>query len=329
MTQNSKPGKVSIKPFVDPTKENMGLENYGYVVFPNTFQVESLAAIEQNGKSIYLNGLNEFANSVKGIKDSSKREAVIKDIRETVSLLERERNFNFVEPGDKDFWSKIEMFRADNSEIWGKINIRLGNDALILDPVNNLDHLILIKAIEGNGFSLVAQSYEDARRSGKKWYLDRQIDTMASKISTTKLRNKALSILSELADENPRKLFYIVKNIDGNSIQYTNKTLQDIVYDNLDRYINGLAHDGDKKRCASTFIDLAGLSNDELKIKAIIRDAIFFKYIIAKSDGVLYEASQNILLGRNNAEVLEFLKNPGNDDILDTILAKVESTWAQ
>ena len=32
-------GKVSIKPYVDPTKENMGLENYNYVVFPRTYQV--------------------------------------------------------------------------------------------------------------------------------------------------------------------------------------------------------------------------------------------------------------------------------------------------
>lgn len=322
-------GKVSIKPYVDPTKENMGLENYNYVVFPRTYQVESLAAIEQNGKMRYLNGLNEFAPEVKAIKDPEKREAVIKDIRETVSILERERAFNVIDPEDKDFWSKVTMFKPDNQEIWGNITLRLGNDDMFLDPANNADHLIIIKAIEGNGFSLVAPSYEDCKRTNKKWYLDRQIDTMSTKISTTKLKNKALAILQELFDEEPRKLFYIAKNIDSSSVQYTNKTLSDIIYDNLDKYINGFAHEADKKKCANTFIETAKLGNDELKIKAVIRDASFYKYISPKADGVLYETSQNIMLGRNNAEVLEFLKNPVNEDVLDTIMAKVELNWSK
>lgn len=322
-------GKVSIKPFVDPTKENMGLELYNYVVFPNTYQVESLAAIEQNGKMRYLNGLNEFAPEIKMIKDPEKKEAVIKDIRETVAILERERAFNQIDPEDKDFWTKVQMFKPDNSEIWGNVTLRLGNDDMFLDPANNVDHLIIIKAIEGNGFSLVASSYEDCKRSNKKWYLDRQIDTMSTKISTTKLRNKALAILQQLFEEEPRKLFYIAKNIDPSSVQYTNKTLADVIYDNLDKFINGFAHEGDKKKCANVFLETAKMANDELKIKAVIKDASFYKYIAPKADGVLYETSQNIMLGRNNADVLEFLKNPVNEDVLDTLMAKVELLWSK
>ena len=119
-------GKVTIKPFTDPNQENMGLEKYNYVVFPNTFQVESLAAVEQNGKMRYLTGLNEFAPEVKQIKDSAKKSAVIKDIRETIALLERERAFNQIDPEDKDFWSKVELFTPSNSDIWGKVFLKLG-----------------------------------------------------------------------------------------------------------------------------------------------------------------------------------------------------------
>lgn len=321
-------GKISIKPFCDPTVENMGLENYNYVVYPGTFQVENLAAVEQNGKTRYLTGLNEFAPEVKNILDDEKRKAVIKDIRETIIQLERERAFNNdLAIGDKDFWNKVEMFKPDNADIWSKVMLRLGNDDIVLDPVNNLDHLLIIKAIENGGFSLVATSHEDCKRNKKKWYLDRQIDTIASKMSTTKLRNKALSILQDLSEENPRMLFYIAKNIDGSSVQYTNRTLQDVIYDNLDKYINGLGHDADKKRCARLFIEASELSNDILKVKSIIKDAAFYKYIIAKADGVLYEASQNIMLGRNISEVLEFLLNPANEDVLDTLMAKVENIW--
>ena len=71
-------GKISIKPYTDPNAENMGLEKYNYVVFPNTFQIETLAAIEVNGKTRYLNGLNEFAPEIKAIKDPEKKAAKIK-----------------------------------------------------------------------------------------------------------------------------------------------------------------------------------------------------------------------------------------------------------
>ncbi len=326
---NQKNTKVSIKPYCDPTVENMGLENYGYVVFPNTYQVESLASIEQHGKQIYLTGLNEFAPSVKSIKDEAKRNAVIKEIREVVSLLERERAFNEVKSSDENFWEKVKTYKSDNREVFSNITVRLGNDELILYPETNLDHLLIVKAIEGGGFGLVAQSYDDAIKFRKKWYLDRHIDTVASKISIKKLTNKAVSKLDELSNEEPRMLFYIAKCIDKNSVQYTNRTLNDTIYDNLDRYIKGVSFEGDARRAAQTFLDLTEISKEDLKLKAIIRDAIFYKFIASKSDGVLYEVSKSVVLGRNSAEVLEYLKNPTNDDMLDTIMAKVEETWAK
>lgn len=322
-------GKVTIKPYTDPNQENMGLEKYNYVVFPNTFQVETLAAVEQNGKTRYLTGLNEFAPEVKQIKNPEQKAAVINDIRKTVALLESERAFNQLDPEDKDFWNKVEMFKPDNSEVWGKVYIKLGNDDVVLDPKENLDHLILVKAIENGGFSLIASNFEEAKRTKAKWYLDRQIDTISTKTSISKLRNKALAVLQELSEEEPRKLFYIAKNLDGNSAQYTNKTLQDVIYDNMDKYVNALGYDNDKKRCANTFIDYSNMSIEDLKIKAIIKDASFYKYIILKPDGMLYEASQNVMLGRNVSDILEYLKNPTNEDMLDLLMAKVEDIWAK
>lgn len=323
-------GKVSIKAYCDPTQENMGLENYGYVVFPNTFQVETLAAVEQNGKTRYLTGLNEFAPEIKQIKDPEKKKAMINEIRKIVTTLEAERAFNYIKAEDEDFWTKVQTFTPDNSEIWGRVQLKLNNDDQVLDPANNLDHLIIVRAIEAGGFSLVASSFEDCKRSGKKWYLDRQIDSISNKTSITKLRNKALAMLQDLYEEDPRKLFYITKNLAGNnSVQYTNRTLGDIIYEAMDNYINGLGYDNDKKRCASSFIEYSKMSAEDLKIKAIIKDASFYKYIIAKGDGMLYESSQNVMLGRNVSEILEYLKNPVNDDMLDLLMAKVEELWSK
>ena len=327
---NQVTGKVSIKPYCDPTKENMGLENYGYVVYPGTMQIETLAAVESNGKLRYLTGLNEFAPEVKQITDPEKRAAIITDIRKTIIELEKERAYNTsLKIDDEDFWNKVELFKPDNQDIWGAVSVKLNNDEQFLDPAGNLDHVMLIKAIEAGGFTLVAPSFEDAKRLGKKWYLDRQINSNSVKTSVVKLRNKALSILNEISDENPRKLFYIAKDVSANSMGYNNRTFPDVIYDDLDKYINGLSYDNDKKRCAESFIKSSELSLEDLKIKAIIKDASFYKFITAKVDGILYEASQNVMLGRNVAEALEYLKNPLNQDILDILMAKVEGLWAQ
>ena len=322
-------GKISIKPYTDPNAENMGLEKYNYVVFPNTFQIETLAAIEVNGKTRYLNGLNEFAPEIKQIEDPEKKAAKIKNIREIVATLERERAFNHIKPEDEEFWAKVEMFQPDNSKIWGKVLLSLGNDSQQLDPKNNLDHLILVNAIENGGFSLVASSFEEAKRTKKKWYLDRQIDSISTKTSITKLRNKALAVMQETSEEEPRKLFYIAKNLNAKGVQYSNKTLADVIYNDMDLYVNGLGYDNNKKRCANTFIEHAKMSIEDLKIKAIIKDAAFYKFIITKPDGMLHEASQNVMLGRNVSDVLEYLKNPANEDMLDILMAKVEQMWSK
>ena len=44
---------------------------------------------------------------------------------------------------------------------------------------------------------------------------------------------------------------------------------------------------------------------------------------------MLYEATQNIMLGRNVADILEYIKNPVNESVLDLLLAKVEDTWTK
>lgn len=321
-------GRISIKPYSDPNIENMGLENYGEVVFPGTAQVETLACIEQNGKLRYMNGLNEFAPEVKQIKNPEEKAAVIRQIRETIVLLERERAYNTkLDVEDKNFWEHVEMFSPNNHEIWGKIELRLGNDEILLDPKNNLDHVMLIKAIEANGFSLVANSLQEAKINGKKWFLDKQIETISATVSVVKLKNKALAKLQEIYEEAPRKLFYIAKDIEANSYMYNNSTLPDTLYEAMDSFINGLSFDSDKRRCANAFLQSSDLTVEDLKIKAIVKDANFFKFIINKADGIMYEADQNIALGRSVAEIIQYLKNPQNTDVLDILMAKVENVW--
>ncbi len=329
LAETAKSGSITIKPFFDPNKSNLGLEKYGLALFDGIFHEEQLACIERNGVSRFITGLNEFAPEIKLIKDSEEREAKIREIRTVVSQLEKELAANIVDPKDSDFWNKIKLLKPDNSEFWSKISIRCGNEPVYLDPAKDPLDLIKIYAIEAGGFSIVAKSYEDAksRAVSPKFFLDKHVDTISSKTELSKLRNKAISELTKLFDKNQNKLFYVAKIVDGNSVQYKKSTPNDVVYDNMDRYITGNGVEPNLKRAAQTFLDAVALDMETLKIKSIIRDATYYKFIIAKSDGFIYHTDTSSLMGRNATECLEFLKNPLNDNILLDLTKKVEKYW--
>lgn len=322
-------GPISIKPLINPDADNMGLQNYNLSLFPGTFQEEQLACLEKNGIKRYITGLNEFAPEVKNIKDEEQKAAVIKDIRETVSQLERELAANIIDPKDEDFWMKVKLLKPDNDEFWSKITVRCGNEPLFLNPKNDPFDLIKLKAIEAGGFSIVAKSWEDAINMARppKFYLDKTVDTVASRTQTKKLRNKALSELDKLYNKNVNKLMYVCKIVDVHSAQYKKSTPIDVMYDNMDLYINGEGIEQNELRAAETFLKAVDLDMETLKLRALVKDASFYKTIAPRADGMIYHMQTSTMLGRNSSEVVEYLKNPLNETILIEILNNIEPMW--
>jgi hypothetical protein len=325
---NSRNKAITVRPFFDGKRFNMGLENYNLSMHDGVYHEEQLACLEANGTARYLTGLNEFAPEIKKLPEEFK-EAKIKDIRQTIAQLEKELAANVIDEQDPDFWNKVELLRPDNHDFWSKISLRCGNEPLYLDPTNNPFDLIKIYAIEAGGFSMVARSYEDARSkpTAPKFYLDRYEETVSTKTEVKKLRNKAISELDKLYTKNVNKLFYVMKVLDINSIQYKKSTPTDVIYDNADKFINGEGVENNARRAAQMFLDACNQDIETLKIRALIKDATFLKTIVLKGDGFIYHNSSNALLGRTQADVLEYLKNPLNDQILTDILKKVEPNW--
>jgi len=325
-----KSGRITIKPYLDRSISNMGLEDYEMVVFPGTYQREGIACVEQNGRIRYLNGLDESAPEVKGITNPEVKAAKIKEIRSIVAMLEFEKHYNVIDIDDVEFWNKVQTYKPNNTEFWSTITIECENKTIILDPVSKTEDLLKVLAIEAGGFPLVAKSKEDCI-SGlhkRKWYLDRHIETTSKKATVSKIKNKALSLLDEISDEMPRKLFYITKLISTNSMQYKNHTLADTIYDYLDEYINGYHHESNIKTASQTFIDFCSKDMQELKVRSIIKDSTFYKFIILKGDGLLYSNPENVMLGRNSSEVYEYLTNPLNEDVLVKLQDRTEDTWS-
>jgi len=329
LADSAKSGSISIKPFFDPNKPNLGLEKYGLALFDGVFHEEQLACIEKNGIKRYITGLNEFAPEIKLIPDPEVREAKIKEIRTIVAQLERELATNVVDPKDPNFWNKVTLLQPNNDDFWSKISIRCGNNSVHLDPAKDPYDLIKLYAIDAGGFSIVCKSFEEARSRAvpPKFYLDRFVDTVSTKTEVSKIRNKALSELIKMFDKNQNKLFYVCKVVDGNSVQYKKSTPNDVMYDNMDKFITGQGVETNLRRAAQTFLDACNLDMETLKIKSIVKDASFYKFINPKSDGFIYHTDSNAMMGRNVADCIEYLKNPLNDSILLDLTKKVEKYW--
>ena len=326
--QLGKSATIAVRPFFSPNKENMGLEQYGLSLHDGVFHEENLACLEMNGVKRYVTGLNEFAPEVKLLPKDKKKEKV-KEIRAVVSQLEAELAANVVDPEDKDFWNKLTIMKPDNSKFWDKISLRCGNDPVFLDPDKDPYDLIKLHAINAGGFSIVAKSLREAKEMNNppKFYLDTVEESLSTRTELSKIKNRALVELQKLYDSNIAKLIYVAKICDVDSVQYIKSTPSDILYENMDNYINGFGAESSKKKAASQFLEVSQLPMEDLKIRALVKDALYYRFITTKAGGWIEPIDSGIRLGKRPSEVLEFLKKPENDEALTSILEKVEPYW--
>ena len=324
-----KVGKIAVKPFIDANQENMGLEEYGFALFPGTYHEEQIAALEKNGVVRYITGLDEFAPEVQRISDSEVREAVIRNIRMVISFLEKQLASNVIKIDDEQFWDKVELLKPNNHKFWSKISIRCGNEPVHLDPLGDAYDLIKFMAIEAGGFDLIAKSYDDAlaRPRPPKFFLDKETHTVSSRTSFKKLKNKAIGELDKLYSKNPKKLLYVAKVIDSTSASYTVSTPLDVLYDLMDEFIAGHGNEISPAKAAERFIEIATLDMETLKLRALVKDASFYRVISLKADGMLWHNPSSTMLGRNVSDVVLYLKNPLNEDILIRMLKEIEEEY--
>ena len=325
--QQGKDQAIAIRPYFDDQKENMGLEKYGMTLHDGVYHQEDLACLELNGIKRYVTGLNEFAPDVKMLPDAEKK-AKIKEIRKVIIQLEKELAANVLDEKDPEFWNKVQVLRPDNHKFWGKIHIKVGNDPYFLDPKKDPYDLIKLYAIKAGGFSIVAKDYETAQSTPNcRFYLDQVKKTVNTRTKTSKVKNKALAMLQKLYDENQDKLFYVAKMIDAHSYEYVKSTPIDVLYENMDAYINGLGDEKSTTTAASTFIAVANDSMENLTLRTLIKDASYYQFMTNDNRGWIIESETKVKLGKNNEEILEFFKNPLNEEILDRMLSQVKNYW--
>ncbi len=223
----------------------------------------------------------------------------------------------------------MTLLKPDNDKFWSKISLRCGNDPVFLDPAKDPYDLIKMYAINAGGFSIVAKSLKDAKSAVNppKFYLDQLEETISERTQYSKIRNKSLVELQKLFDTDTNKLMYVAKSVDVESTQYTKSTPNDVLYENMDMFINGEGTESNKKRAAQMFLDASTDSMENLKIRALVKDSLFYRFLVPKSSGWIETIDSSEKLGKRPAEVVEYLKDPSNEDTLLSLLDKVEPYW--
>lgn len=317
---------ISVRPYLRPEVENMGLERYGQVVFEGTGLLQDLRATEINGVVRYITGLDEFAPSVKLLPEE-RRKAKIKQIREIVSTLELELFSNKVDVEDKDFWSKVKL-SPTNPEYWSKVKIATSNYEVFLDPKDPND-LLKIIAIENGGFDEIAPSLEIAESSARppKWYLDKKKDTRVQEGSLKQERDDAIFELVKMRRERPQDMFLLCKNIlpIANAYKITDKL--EIFYGDLSKFIEGESIEKDKKKAPEKFMYFLNQEKSYLTVRAYCLEAIFLKHFVTKSDNKIYIKDTGSMLGGNLEDCVAHLMNPMNEADLDYVEKLITNIW--
>ena len=64
-----------------------------------------------------------------------------------------------------------------------------------------------------------------------------------------------------------------------------------------------------------------------MKLRAIVKDANLYKLIAVRGDGYIYHMKSSAMLGKNSSDVVEYLKNPLNEDVLMDVTRGTEQYW--
>lgn len=304
---------ISIEPYFDAEVPNMGFEKYGLSTAPGS-EVTEYISQDVNGR--YITGLDVNTPSVMYIEDKDEKKAIEKEILSIVDRLEK-----VFGKGSLD---------ANNRNFWGDFSIKLGYTGKSLDKSNAKDE-ILYHAIKAGGFESVAPTLERAKDGmldkGYKFYL-RHIEKDADiKVERVKMVNKAKAALTDLDETDSYKLLLVSKVVLAPNNEFTDKTPKSIIYDKLDQFIDGKIVKDNKRLTVKQFLEAYGRDIEDLYVDSLVKDALYFNFIIREADGNFYNKQTEVRLGKTEKDVLKYLSNPANQVEFENIKSRVDAKF--
>src|SRR6185295_17496331 len=115
---------------------------------------------------------------------------------------------------------------------------------------------------------------------GYKFYL-RHVEKDADiKVERAKMINKSKAALTDMDETDSHKMLLVAKVILAPNNEFSERTPKSIIYDKLDQFIDGKIVKDNKRNTVRHFLDAYKRKVEDLYMEALVRDSLYFNFII-------------------------------------------------
>lgn len=301
-----------------PTEEEMDLSKplmVGKGLQSNFRITEELGSKEFFGIKRYLTGLDPEAVTYDSSLSDKEKEDKLKDISEIVARLERVFGVGNLSATRKEMWSKVILTIT-----------RKSTPLNLTDPKQE----IIYHCIKGGGFTHVANSIEEAMENGLRFYLIEPTEFIENRVAPKKIINRAIAALEDLEkNKSGNDILFVAKYLLPAEKAYTKRTSKALLYEDLDKFIDGQIIKKAKSYCANLFLEALKKSKEDLKTYVYIKDAVYYTFVYVNTAGELVNSNTKGIYGTTLEKAVDHLKNPAYQHELQNLVELVSKKWGE
>lgn len=299
---------ITVKPYLDPEEDKIGLIGLGLNAFPGTKKVFQVPV--KNGR--FLTGFDEKAAYLSYLPEKERE-------KETKRIKARCKELEALYPHFKICDCSLE------NEFYNNMLIELEASNSYFDSNNIMDEVklsIIKTAAKYSSDSFVALNFEEAATSNKDYLYfisDAELD-VETEVTLKKKRNKAVALLDEIEDDSTQ-MRLIIKYLFKPSKQFD--TLKSTsLYKKLDDFIQGIVEGEvtkEGKNNHEIFTKVIKMDKSELIAKVVIKYAIYLNIIRQRPDKEYFYTKTGHEFGKTPEEIYNFLTEIRNMDVYNQI----------
>lgn len=267
------------------------------------------------GVKRYMCGLDKEVIEYDPTFTEEEKKAKIEEIIEIVDRLER-----FFGKGTLD---------PTNEKHWSKINLVIDRKTTNLDLTNPRNELIY-HCIKAGGFGLVSPTMEGAGDGKSPFYIVEPTEYAESRIANKEVINKAISSLQKMYEaKSYDDLFFLAKYILPVEKMYMKRSPKAMLYEDLDKYINGELIKGSKISFARAFLEATKKSKIDMVVTCLVKDAVYMNFLFNNQAGEFKNNETGGIYGTTIEKCVSHLQNPAYEHELENVKNRVEQKWSE
>lgn len=230
-----------------------------------------------------------------------------------IPIVNNQFNLGFKDKKQKEDFEAYFGYKFDTpegQEFLANYEVKISHDVTAYDVRNKRDafDLHILKANGGMGIVAINEAVlEESPIDTFKFVVKDENQEVEERVKFKETKLQAFSELSKMKETNNKRLLTVAKYILGVTVGVGDNMA--IAFDKLHDFIDS------NYRNAKQFSDALKIDPEYLKTVVAIRDAIY-RNIIRNQNGQYVVYATQTPLGRNEEEVIRFLTDPKNQDIL-------------